>query len=208
MQSRGNLIAISLLSSAAVVAMPARAASLFSTSRYSLTFPDGWQMIPPGAGSDSVLKVFSAQNPAYCYMTATTSTHPLTSQELDAYRQAYAGTDSVTTTADGTKTLGGKSYTFVEYQPVDTSSGPTRARIYYTNSGTSLFTAVLVYDPLIGAGAVPDVESALATLSLSASPIRAVAARTREGLRVADQDILGRSRLLTAHAVLFRLPIR
>lgn len=206
MQSRNHLIAIPLLSLAAVVAMPARAASPFSTSRYSITFPAGWQMVPPGAGSDSVLKVFNVQNPAYCYMTATTSTHPLTSQELDAYRQAYAGTDSVTKTADGTKTLGGKSYTFVEYQPVDTSSGPTRARIYYTNSGTSLFTAVLVYNPIDGAGAVPDVESALATLSLSASPIRAVAARAQPGWRPADHDILGRTRLLAARTALFRLP--
>lgn len=207
MQSRSLLTAFSVLSMAALASMPARAAAPFTASRFSITFPTGWQMLPVTSGGDSLMAVLNPTLLSYCYMTVTTTDHPLTAQELEAYRETYAGSDSVTKVADGTKSLGGKTFTFVEYQSADTSSGPSRVRIYYTNSGTNLFTSVLIYDPAAGAGAVTDMESALATLSLSASPIHAWMARSRPAGQASIHDILGRSRPLSARTALYRLPL-
>lgn len=207
MQSRKILIALSILSLAALTSSPARAATPVSTSRFTLSFPTGWQALPVTTGGDSVAAVLNPTMMAYCYMTATITDHPLTAQEVDAYRQAYAGSDSVTKVTDGTKSLGGKSFTYVEYQATDTASGPSRVRIYYTTSGANLFTTVLIYDPATGAGSVADLESALATLSLKSTAIRAWAARTVPGMRPADRDVLGRSRSLVARTALFRVPL-
>jgi hypothetical protein len=158
-------------------------------------------------GGDSLLTVIDTASMSYCYMFETTTDHPLTAQQLDAYRMAYAGADSATKVTDGTKTLGGKTFTFVEYQSTDTASGASRVRIYYANIGTNLFTSVLIYDPTSGAGAIADLESALASLSLSATPIHAWITRPQPAGRAAIHDILGRSRPLTARTALYRLPL-
>lgn len=208
MQYRKTLFALSILSLSALMSVPARAATSAATSRFSLTFPTGWQALPDPTGGDSVLAEINSTLMAYCYMTATTTDHPLTAQELEAYRQAYGGSDSATKVTDGTKTIGGRSFTFVEYQATDTSNGASHIRIYYTANGSNLFTTVLIYDPAGGAGAVTDLETALATLTLSASPIRVVAARSGPAWRAADHDILGRARPLAARTALFRLPSR
>jgi hypothetical protein len=207
MQYRQIGFALSFLSLSALTSVPARAATPATTSRFSLTFPAGWQALPVQTGGDSVMAVFSPTLMAYCYMTSTTTDHAPTAQELDAYLRASGGADSVTKVTDGTKTLGGKSFTFVEYESADTSGDSSRVRMYYTSSGSNFFSAILIYDPATGSGAVSDLETALATLTLSGTPIRAWAARSLPGIRAADHDILGRSRLPSARTALFRLPL-
>jgi hypothetical protein len=206
MQSRAKTLFLSVLSLAAAAALPARAA--FSTARFEITFPAGWQPLTvPGMDlGDSVLSVFNMELSAYSWMSVSITDHPLTAEELEAYRKAYAGSDSVTKVTDGSKTLGGMSFTFVEYKAVDTSDGEGYARIYYTSSGNQLFTCLLSYDPAAGAGAVTGLETALATLKLKGTPIRARAPRVSLARNPADHDILGRMRPLAARTVLFRLP--
>lgn len=206
MQSRNPLIALSILALAAFAAAPARASVPFTTSRFQITFPDGWQpLMAPGAG-DTVLAVFNQTALAFSWMTVNTTDHQPTAEEIEAYRQAYSGSDSATKVSDGTKTLGGRSFTYIEYEVVDSAGGTNRARFYYTSSGNSLFTAFLTYEPTIGAAAVGQLETALGTLTLTGTPIRSVSARAYRALRAGDRDILGRARLLSAPARLYRLP--
>jgi len=207
MQSRKILIALSFLYLAVLTSISTAADTTFTTSRFSISFPPAWQKVPFMAGGDSLLAVFNDTNMAYCYMTASTTDHPLTAQELEAYRKAYAGSDSVNKVADGTKTLGGKSFSFVEYQSTVTANDSSRVRIYYTNVGSNLFTSILIYTPGSEDGAVADLESALATLSLSASPIHAWIERPTSAGRAAIHDVLGRSRPLAARTALYRLPL-
>jgi hypothetical protein len=206
MQTRNTLIGLSILALTVFAAAPARASVPFTTARFQITFPDGWQALTaPGTG-DTVLAVFSQTTFAFSWMTVSTTDHELTAQEIEAYRQAYSGSDSVTKVSDGTKTLGGKSFTYIEYEVVDSTDGTSRARFYYTSSGTSLFTSFLTYDPAVGAAAVAQLETALGTLTLTGTPIRALAARPFPALRSPDHDILGRARTLSAPARLYRLP--
>jgi hypothetical protein len=203
-----KLIAFSILAMAAFAAAPARASVKFTTARFEITFPNGWQALTsPGAG-DSLLAVFSQTTMAFSWMTVSTTDHPLTAEELEALRQTYTGSDSVTKVADGTKALGGKSFTYVEYEVVDTADGNGRVRIYYTSSGTQLFTGLLSYDPAVGTAAVTELETALGTLTLTGTPIRALARRSSRSLIPADHDILGRASALSARTWLFRLPAR
>lgn len=95
----------------------------------------------------------------------------------------------------------------MEIQNKDTSGNFSHSRVYYLASGLTLFTAIIAFHP-DASGDIPEVESALATLSLGASPIRAVTARAQGARRPADHDILGRSRFLTARTALFRVPAR
>ena len=208
MQSRTILCALSLLSLSALTSVPARAATPVTSSRFSLTFPTGWQALPVQTGGDSVQMVMNIPMQSSCYLSSTTSDHPVTAQELDSMLLSSAGTDSITKVTGGTKSIGGKSFTYVEYRAADTATnGDSRIRLYYTASGTNLFSAMLIYDPATGAGAVADVETALSTLSLTTA-IRAWAAGARPGLRAADHDILGRLQPLATRSVLFRLPAR
>jgi hypothetical protein len=206
MQSRNPLLALSILALAAFAADPARAGTAFTTSRFQITFPDGWQALTaPGTG-DTVLAVFSQTTFAFSWMSVSTFDHQPTAQEIEAYRQAYSGSDSVTKVADGTKTLGGKSFTYIEYEVVDSTDGTSRARFYYTQGGMSLFTSFLTYDPAVGSASVAQLETALGTLNLTGAPIRPLPARAYPALRAADRDILGRARALQAPARLYRLP--
>jgi hypothetical protein len=208
MQSRKIALSLSILSLAVLTSVPARAAAPYTTGRFSVTFPDGWQMINSQTGGDSVLAVLNVTMMSYCYMTSTTTDHPMTAQELEAALEAYAGSDSISKVTDGTKNIGGKSFTYVEYKTTDTTTaGPSRIRLYYSSNGTNLFTTVLIYDPDTGAGAVADLETALATLTLSAAPIRAWSMRPQPKWSPADHDVLGRSRPLTARTRLYRLPL-
>jgi len=207
MQSRKFLIALSVLCLAVLTSLSTAADTTFTNTRFSIRFPSAWQKVPFMAGGDSLLAVYNDTNMAYCYMTSRITDHPLTAQELEAYRKAYAGADSVNKVTDGTKTLGGKSFSFVEYQSAVTANDSSRVRIYYTNVGSNLFTSILIYTPGSEAGAVADLETALATLSLSATPIRAWITRPQPAGRTAIHDILGRSRPLTARTALYRLPL-
>lgn len=196
-----------LLASAAWAALPARADDTFTTTRFGITFSDGWQAMPTLAAGDSGLALMYAYSMmGYCYMAAASADHPVPAGELDAYRQQYAGGDSAVKAGEGTSALGGKDFGYVEYRSADTSNGDTRIRLYSTTQGGIRFDAVFIYDHNAADILVPEMEAALATLDLSATPIRARAPRGPLAWRPADHDVLGRARPVAAPAILYRLP--
>jgi hypothetical protein len=187
--------------------VPAQAAPLLvTTGKYSLTFQDGWQSFPVGTG-DSVKVVMQPTLEATCYMTASVQDHPLSAQEIAAYMALYGGADSVTQTASGTATLGGKSFNYVDFKSNDSADADTRVRFYYTVSGSLLFNAFVGYDVTKGTAPVTQVEAALATLTLNGgAALRPVAEWRRPAFRPAVHDALGRFRPAAYRTPLFRLP--
>lgn len=203
MSSRKLLYGFAVLTLAAFAAAPIRADVTFTTARFKVDFPDGWQNFPVQVGGDSLLAVMNPALEAFCYMTSTTTDHPMTDAELAALIEQYAAGDSATKVTSGTRTLGGKAYAFVEYGNLDSADTASRARIYYSANGNTLFTAVLVYNTDAGAGAPDQLESALGKLTVG---IRALSSRRAlPTLRPADHDILGRN-VPRARTPLFRLP--
>jgi hypothetical protein len=208
MRTSKNLIALATLSLAAFAALPARANTLFATSRFQISFPDGWQPLIPVGPNDSLMVLYSEASMASSWISVHTTDHPMTAAEIDAYREVFTGTANSTKVSDGTKSLGGKSYTYFEYEADDTTDGRERTRIYYMASGSLLFAGSVSYELADASAAVADMEAALATLSLAGTPIRALAPSPFAGLRPADHDILGRARALSARTWLYRLPSR
>ena len=190
----------------AMAALPARAAgTLVATSRYSLTFPEGWTLFTI-TQSDSFKFVINQELGATCYTASSITDHPVTAPEIAAAIRQYGQTDSVTKTTDGAKTLGGKEFSYIEYRNTDASDS-TRARFYYVSSGNLLFTAYTAYTAG-GSGntVVTQVEAALATLTLNANTALRRAGRGDAGSRPADHDLMGRLRPGAARMALFRLP--
>jgi hypothetical protein len=131
---------------------------------------------------------------AYCYLTATVPDHPPTLEEIDSAMQAKGL--SLAKVAEGTMTLGGKTFLFLEYRPTlstNPEDSSARVRIYNAGIGPDLFSSVFNYRSTNAAEALADMEAALATLSLSGTPIRARPFPARPGLSSAARDILGRS---------------
>jgi hypothetical protein len=205
MKTHQRLLPLAFLSLAVIAVIPSRASVSYTTSRFQITFPDGWQSLTVPGSADTLLAVFSQTTMAFSWMSVSITDHPMTADELDALRQVYAGSDSVVKGSDGTKTLGGKSFSYVEYEIVDTAEGNGRMRIYYTSSGNQLFTCLLSYEPG-GTAAVTQMETALGTLSFVGTPIRALAARLTPSPRTGDHDVLGRARGLSTRTWLYSLP--
>lgn len=215
MHRRLSLIILPILASAALAAVPARAESRFSTSRFEITFADGWLEQPSlVAGDSGVSLMYGYSMMGFCYLTASLADHPLTAQDSEALRKQVGGADSVIEVAEGSDTLGGKTFSYAEYQNADTSNGDIRLRLYSTSSGTLRFNSILTYDHANGAILVAEMDSALATLAFPTAPIRPWAPRSASAQRAADHDVLGRSLPLTLQAAwasrtpLFRPPER
>lgn len=189
---------------AVVSAVPVKAAPplLVSTTKFSLTFQDGWATFP--FSSDTIKFVMNQSLSATCYLTAVPQTRELTAQEIAAYMAMYGGSDSLVQTATGTKTLGGKTFSFVEFKDVDDSSG--RARFYYTSTGSLLFNATTAFDVDNSAAVIAQVEAALATLTLNSGASLRAAALRGQGFRPATHDVLGRSGQAVRPVRLFRMP--
>ncbi|MBW8886316.1 MAG: hypothetical protein JF616_01055 [Fibrobacteres bacterium] len=209
MRAHQNLIALAILSLSAFSAVPAAASTTYSTSRLQITFPDGWQPLLPFGPQDSLMSFINLDISASSWIILHTTDHPMTAQELDAYGKSLSGADPTITVSNGSQTLGGKSFIYLEYDEVDTTTGAKqRTRLYYTYNGSLQINGTLTYDPSVGTTAQADMESALASLTVAGTPILAFGARTHASLPPADHDILGRSRAFSARTRLFRLPAR
>lgn len=209
MYRRPSLLAFSLLAAAVFMALPARAESRYATSRFEITFGDGWQDLPsPAAGDSAVTLMYGYSMMGFCYMTASVADHPITARDFDDFRKQYAGADSVLKVAEGSDTLGGRDFAYTEYKNADSSNGDIRIRIYSASNGTLRFNSVLAYDFSNGATLVTEMDSALATLTFSPASIPSWAPRPPTARVAADQDVLGRSLIFPARTVLFRLPSR
>jgi hypothetical protein len=193
---------------ALVSAVPAKAAApvVVTTSRYSITFPDGWMLFAIPGSSDTVKYLLNLESEAGCHMMAVPQANPLTAQEIAALMAGYAAGDSLVKTDGGTKTIGGKTFSFVEFKQLSSDDSSGRGRFYYTTAGNLLFHASVVFDVETAATIVPQVEGALATLTLNATTGLRAAALRGSATRAATLDVLGRSGADIRQARMFRVP--
>lgn len=202
-KSTFGFLAAALVAASLSTAAPAKAAPLVVTSsKFSLTFQDGWSMLP--FTSDSIKFVMNAAAGGTAYMTAVPSSGELTAQQIAAYIAMYGQSDSIVQTANGTKTLGGKSFSYVEFK--DTENPDDRVRFFYYSNGTMLFHLSAIYEVAKTETVVAQVEAALATLNLQANTGLRAAALRFQGVRPARHDVLGRSAGSARPARLFRVP--
>lgn len=198
-----------LLAITSLATLPARAETPFAVAGYEISFSDGWQPLASLVPGDSNLTLgYGYSMMGYCTLTAGLDGDPATSSRLDAFRQAYGGTDSVAKVADSALILGGKTFSMVEYRSADSATADIRFRYYAIEGGSDPFAVALVYDVNDVGVLVPDVETALGTLSFASTPIRTVALRKSTAPLRAELDILGRARARSAHTGLYRLPPR
>lgn len=178
------------------MAAPLRAQTLVNTTKFSLTFPAGWEKIPLGADS-SVAVVMNMTNDAVTYlMSAPNAGGTLTTEQLKAAMLASGSADSVTQTGEGTKTLGGKSFSYLEFKEAVPEEGDENARfrIYFYAQGTLLIEAILGFDTVESPTAVANLETALATLSITpGAGIRRLAVHNRPFFHRSAHDVLGRT---------------
>jgi hypothetical protein len=208
MHSRIFLPALSLLALTAVSA-PARADSPFATKRYEISFSDGWQAMPSLVGNDSTLALmYGYSMMGYGYLSAGWDGDSATTAQIDAFRKAFAGSDSVVQVSDGSVIVGGRTYGMVEFKGGDSANADTRFRYYTTTEGSLRFTAALIYDLNGGSVLVPDFETALGTLSFASSSLRASARPSAPGRNPAIHDILGRFRPGAIRTAAFFPPVR
>jgi hypothetical protein len=206
-----NLSLAALAAAACLAASPASAVEIGNSS-FALTFPAGWSKLDLGANdSAAVTAIKSGGVGGTVIMTGTNHEGTLTPAEMTAYIAQYAASDSVTIVDQGPKTLGGKTFTFIEFKranPADEVEGAARYRFYFINQGDYLFQAFSFYNALIGIGAITEIETALGTLRLTpGTALRAAAGIASPRLRPADRDVLGRfQRPEVRQAPRFRLP--
>jgi hypothetical protein len=205
MRIRSSLPFLSL--ALAVAAAPAGAATI-ATSSFSLTVPAEWADAP--FTDDSAATIGDTAGTS-CDLFTQIADGAVTAREIDSLRDEYTlPGDSLAKVAEGPRSLGGRSFTFVEYRDTDTSLGDSRVRFYFAFEGGLRFAAALEYVNDPGNKAVTLLESALATLKLgSAAPVRAPAALASRSLpTAAARDVLGRSRAMRSRTAFFRLPAR
>lgn len=177
------------------MASPLRAQTPVTTTKFSLTFPTGWMKVP--LGTDSVAAAMNLANEAVAYMMLVPHAGgDLTAEQIKAAMTANGGADSVTKTGEGTKTLGGKSFSYLEFKEAVPEEGGENARfrIYFYTQGTVLFEAILGFDTVDSPAAVADLETALATLAISpGAGLRRVAVQARPLSLRSAHDVLGRT---------------
>ncbi len=178
------------------MAAPLRAQpGVVTTTKFSLTFPTGWAGVP--LGQDSVAAAMNLANEAAAYlMLVPHAGGTLTAEEIKAAMMANGGADSVTKTNEGTKTLGGKSFSYLEFKEAVPEEGGENARyrVYFYTQGNVLFEAVLGFDAVESPTAVADLETALATLTVTpGAGLRRVAVQARPLSLRSSHDVLGRT---------------
>lgn len=179
-------------------------------ANFTLTFPAGWAKLSLGT-SDSVLISVMKGADGGVFLQGVPHVGALTQAQISAFAKTYGGNDSIIVTDQGDKTFGGKAFTMIEFKkanPSDTAEAKQRIRIYYLSQGNFLFQAITVYDAGSDNGVLADLESALATLTITASAgVRNVAAlQSPETIRP-DHDILGRMQAGEIRRTpLFRVP--
>ncbi|GEM_PF-4077830 len=178
-------------------AAPATAQTLVKTSHFSLTYPAGWMNFTfPGMPDTTSATVMNASDSAISFLFGAPHQGDLTSTEI-ATALALAGAgDSLEVTVRGTKTLGSKSFTFIEWKKKNpaTEEATSRFRVYYLVQNGFMFEAILSFTTDSSPTAVADIESALATLNVTApTTLRFRISYGRRNVGTADLNLLGRT---------------
>ena len=183
-------VAILLVAPRTAVADPVA----ITNADFNLTFPDGWMSVPGMPNMDSGFMVIDTG-----MGDAVATGHGIRldnnaslSAIVSAYTLLYTG--HMARTDSSTKVLGSNSFSTVGY--VDTSAdgdSTSRVRIFVTTKGNYLFVAWLIYKTGEGDGSVSGMETALASLSITATTgIRGTGVRMTAGLPAAHYDVQGR----------------
>lgn len=177
-------------------AAPAFSQVPISNANFSITFPAGWMKMPFLPSTDSSAIVLDTANEATALLFAAPHVGNVTAAQISAAMIGFGATDSLVVTAEGTKTLGGKSFSFIEWKKAVATGDEAedRYRVYILTTGTFMFEGILGFNTENAASAVPDMESALATLNLTggSTSLRAASASLRPASLRADRDVLGR----------------
>src|SRR5689334_6834819 len=94
---------------------PAFSQVLVSNANFSITFPAGWTNFG-GQGDSAGAIVMNMTTGASAFLFAGPHEGNLTAAEITAAMKTYGATDSLEVTTEGTKTLGGKSFSFIEWK--------------------------------------------------------------------------------------------
>jgi hypothetical protein len=192
-----------------VVVSPAFSQVLVSNANFSLTFPDGWMKISLGPKADSSgATLYNLTSGASTFLHAEPHSGNLSAAEIAAAMKSFGVADSLEVTAEGTKTLGGKTFTFIEWKKKGATGDEAndRYRVYYYTTGTYVFQGMLGFDTGNATEAVADEESALATLVITGgtATLRTSAPGLRPSNFRAGRDVLGRQARLPSGK---RLPL-
>jgi hypothetical protein len=214
MSSRAFLSNLSLtaLSLAAWAAVAPASAVEIGNSKFSLTFGNDWAEQNLGENDSSAVSVVKGNILAgMAILSLSAHEGPLSQAEMTSYLSMYAASDSFTVVDEGSKTLGGKAYTFLELKKADPANAieeATRYRFYFHSQGNLLFNAFTFYNTLMGAGVPADIEAALATLEIkAAAALRSAREQVRPRFRPSELDALGRFRQAEGRRTpLFRVP--
>lgn len=192
---------------ALAAAAPAQGGTRVTTSVFSLTFPDGWQYVPPGVSEFPVVVLDSTLDVS-CLLTTVSVGHATSEQDLHMPASTYSRGDSVFKVEEGTKTLGGRTFLFAEYHGEDSGGQTKQVRAYYDlYDSTHLLCAFLDYLSPMGDADIAPYEQALAGLEYSDSvpvPLLPPPARSRPAPeRAPRRDALGRPRNAPARVIGF-----
>jgi hypothetical protein len=171
-----------------------------SHANFTITFPAGWTKIPLGAQGDSAgAMLMNVSTGSSTFLFAAPHVGELTAAEIAAAIRNSGATDSLEVITEGTKTLGGKSFAFIDWKKAGVTGDEDveRYRVYFHTTGTFMFEGILGFDKDKMTASVADMETALATLNLTGgSAIRRVAsAGLRPSSLRAGRDVLGRQAL-------------
>lgn len=164
-----------------------------SNAKFSLTFPSGWTKISNDSSGTVVVNLATG---ASAFLYAAPHEGNLTAAEIAAVLEEFGASDSLEVTTQGTKTLGGKSFSFIEWKKTGATGDEAaeRFRVYFYTTGTFMFEGILGFDTDNATASVGDMETALATLNLTGGSAirRSASAALRPASIRAGRDVLGR----------------
>jgi hypothetical protein len=183
---------------AGVAVTPASAVEIGNDS-FMLIFGDGWKDFTigaPTAAATAIKGEFGEEG--WVSLKLLKQAAALTPEELALYMKSYRQTDSVIVIDQGSKTLGDREFSFVEFEDGirdDPSSEAPHFKLYYTAQSGYLFEAITYFTPSQNGGEVAEVESALATLNITAAAgLRRTRGMALTKPKAMDHDALGRFR--------------
>jgi hypothetical protein len=189
----------SVLNAAALalaMALPGNGATPVTTRFFSLAFPDGWTLAPPGPNELPAVVLDTALDVS-CLFDVVVFSHPIAFSDLKVPASTFSHGDSVAKVEDGTLTLGGRKFLYAEYHGPDSGGTTKRVRAYYDlYDSTHLFCAFVDYIAPQGGPDVAVMETALAAVSYTGTTtfLRGLPARARALPAGKQRDVLGRPR--------------
>lgn len=195
---------LSLLPLLLLAAAPARAAATITKTHFSITFAGSWDTSPYLPATDSSIYLMDTVTSAVVVGGIETETGAMTEEQWRAaWSQAYA--HSLAMADSGTKTLGGKSFFWTEWQDTsaqDTGADVGHGRFYVVSQGNAMFFVWVAYNAGNASTVIPGIETALATLQfIGIASVRPVA-HLRIDPATDVRDALGRA----WRPVTYRLP--